>query len=255
MTLNNLPMKGRIEETLYKDHQIFLYLPPSWTMENSKHYPAILVQDGDQAVKFLPSIVEELETLWSYGKGQELMIAMVLPVNRLSEYTPWPARAMDSRFPDFEGKGNAYLFYLEKELLPWLEESYKAELSNISLLGYSLGGLINIYALTIQNCWNHVAGICSSFWYDGWISYLENIKTVSKKGCIYLHYGVSEGKGKSGPMENAPLFARKTSQLLKEIFHCDVTITSDPGGHHSRVKQRYLNGILWLHKQISATCE
>lgn len=251
MNLTHLPMSGRMEETLFKNHQIFLYLPPSWTPENSTQFPAILVQDGDQAVKFLPSIIEEFETLWKNGKGQEVILAMIFPINRLSEYTPWPSRAMDSRFPDFEGKGNEYLVYLEKELLPWLGENYNADLNDISLLGYSLGGLINIYSLTIQNCWNHVAGICSSFWYDGWITYLKNSKSVAHKGSVYLHYGISEGKGKSGPMENAPLFARETGQLLKD-FQCDVTITSDSGGHHSHTKKRYLEGLSWLHEQISA---
>ncbi|WP_313072715.1 alpha/beta hydrolase [Lacrimispora sp.] len=242
-----------IIEAQWENHKIIIYLPPSWNKQESTTYPAILVQDGDQALKAVTPVLSELEKLWKDEKGREFILAMICPLDRLSEYTPWPAHAMSSRFPDFKGKGNEYLASLETQLLPWLSENYKVDLKNVSLLGYSLGGLISVYALTIQICWRHVAGICSSFWYDGWMSWIES-KNISKDLIsLSLHYGTGEGSGKSGPMERAAEYAEKTGELLSQRWPGKVTVTKDDGGHHSFAGERYRNGLLWLNEQIGSS--
>lgn len=239
-----------IVEAQWENHKIIIYLPPSWNRQERKTYPAILVQDGDQALKAITPVFSELEELWRNEKGREFILVMICPLDRLSEYTPWPAHAMSSRFPDFKGKGNEYLASLETQLLPWLSENYKVDPENVSLLGYSLGGLISVYALTIQDCWRHVAGICSSFWYDGWMSWIES-KDISKDLIsLSLHYGTGEGSGKSGPMERAAEYAEKTGELLSQRWPGKVTVTKDDGGHHSFAGERYRNGLLWLNEQI-----
>lgn len=239
-----------IIETQWDDRKIYIYLPQAWKQNESKTYPAILVQDGDQAMKALVPVLDELEALWKENKGREFILVMICPLDRLSEYTPWPAKAMATRFPDFKGKGDEYLKSLETNLLPWLLEHYRVDLDNVSLLGYSLGGLINVYALTIQDCWRHVAGICSSFWYDGWMSWLEGNSIGKGPDSIYLHYGTKEGKGKSGPMEHAARYAEETGQLLSQMLPGKVTVSNDEGGHHSLAGERYRNGLLWLNEEI-----
>ncbi|WP_394524931.1 alpha/beta hydrolase [Lacrimispora sp. JR3] len=239
-------------ETQWDNHKLYVYLPPSWEKDKKRTYPTILVQDGDQARKALAPMKKELEALWSKGTGREFILVMICPVDRLSEYTPWPGPAMSPRFPDFKGNGNQYLESLKTSLLPWLCKTYQTDIRNVSMLGYSLGGLIGVYALTIQNCWRHVAGICSSFWYHDWISYLERNSISEETRSIYLHYGTEEGKGKTGPMEKAAEHAAKTGQLLIEKFSGKVTITTDQGGHHSYADQRYRNGLLWLNEEIGA---
>lgn len=242
-----------IVEAQWKNHKIIIYLPPSWNRQENKTYPTVLVQDGDQALKAVTPVLSELEELWRDKKGKEFILVMICPLDRLSEYTPWPAHAMSSRFPDFKGTGNEYLASLETQLLPWLSEKYKADPENVSLLGYSLGGLISVYALTIQDCWRHVAGICSSFWYDGWMSWIES-KDISKDLIsLSLHYGTGEGKGKSGPMERAAEYAEKTGELLSQRLPGKVTVTKDEGGHHSFAGERYRNGLLWLNEQIGSS--
>ncbi len=252
MNSENKEGKSPIIERQWENHKIYLYLPPSWNKDESQTYPTILVHDGDQALKALTPMLGELESLWSNGTGREFILVMICPLDRLSEYTPWPAEAMSSRFPDFKGAGNQYLESLQTSLLPWLTESYKSDVHNISMLGYSLGGLIGMYAVTIQNCWRHMAGICSSFWYNDWISYLENSSINEETQSVYLHYGTEEGKGKSGPMEKAAEYAAKTEQLLTQKLPGKVTITQDHGGHHTFADQRFRNGLLWLNEEIGA---
>ena len=250
MILEYKEEKHPIIETQWKNHNIYLYLPPSWKKNENRAYPTILVQDGDQALKAITPLLEELEKLWARGTGREFILVMICPLDRLSEYTPWPASAMSPRFPDFKGRGNEYLKSLETGLLPWLYENYKTDIKDVSLLGYSLGGLISVYALTIQNCWCHVAGICSSFWYDGWYSYLEGSSISEALKSVYLHYGTQEGKGKSGSMEKAAEYGEKTGRLLTARLPGKVRVTQDDGGHHSFADKRYRNGLLWLNDQI-----
>jgi predicted alpha/beta superfamily hydrolase len=237
-------------EAQWENHKVIIYLPPSWNKEESKTYPAVLVQDGDQALKAITPVISELEVLWRKEKGREFVLVMICPLDRLSEYTPWPAHAMSSRFPDFKGMGNEYLAALESQLLPWLSINYKVDSKDVSLLGYSLGGLISVYALTIQDCWRHVAGICSSFWYDGWMSWIESNEISKDLISLSLHYGTGEGKGKSGPMERAAEYAEKTGQLLSQRLPGKVVVTKDDGGHHSFAGERYRNGLIWLNEQI-----
>lgn len=252
MNLEKTEGKSPIIETQWNNHTIYLYLPPSWEKNGTRTYPTVLVQDGDQALKALAPMVAELEDRWSNGQGREFILAMICPLDRLSEYTPWPSPAMSPRFPDFKGYGNQYLDSLYTGLLPWLSKTCQTDMQNVSMLGYSLGGLIGVYALTVQNCWRHMAGICSSFWYNGWISYLENNSISERTRSIYLHYGTEEGKGKSGPMEKAAEYAAKTGRLLAEKFPGKLTITTDNGGHHTFADQRLRNGLLWLNEEIGA---
>jgi len=240
-------------EAQWENHKIITYLPPSWKSHETRVYPAILVQDGDQALKAVTPVLAELEELWKKEKGREFILVMICPLDRLSEYTPWPAHAMSSRFPDFKGMGNEYLASLETQLLPWLSKNYKVDSENVSLLGYSLGGLISVYALTIQDCWRHAAGICSSFWYDGWMSWIESKDLSKDLISLFLHYGTGEGKGKSGPMERAAEYSEKTGELLSQRLPGKVTVTKDEGGHHSFAIQRYRNGLLWLNEQIGSS--
>ncbi|WP_143319861.1 alpha/beta hydrolase-fold protein [Clostridium sp. HBUAS56010] len=250
MNSKNTEKEPSIMETQWEDHKLYLYLPRSWDKNREQKYPVVLVQDGDQAYKALSPVISELETLWQKGIGREFIMVMICPVDRLSEYTPWRAPAMSSRFPDFSGEGSQYLESLRNRLLPWLCETYQADIHNSSMLGYSLGGLIGIYALTIQNCWRHVAGICSSFWYSNWSEYLENSSLSKETRSIYLHYGEGEGKGKSGPMKKAKEYAEQTAQFLESKFPGKVTVTKDHGGHHTFADQRFKNGLLWLNKEI-----
>ena len=177
------------------------------------------------------------------------MLVFLYSEDRLGEYTPWPSAALNRRFPDFSGRGEAYLDELKENCVPWLVREWGADADELSLMGYSLGGLISIYALTRQTCWKRAVSLCGSFWYEGWLNYLGNHHPLTNAE-ILLHYGKREGFGKQSRMESATLCARSTAQLLTEA--CQVTLTYDNGGHHDYIRQRYEAGLMWLLASIQS---
>lgn len=76
----------------------------------------------------------------------------------------------------FSGGGEGYLKFLTDTALPYLEERFgaPAEPENCALLGYSLGGLFALWALTKTEKFGAGASLSGSLWYPQFLKYLEN---------------------------------------------------------------------------------
>ena len=51
-------------------------------------------------------------------------IFMILSTDRLCDYTPWKASALSSRFPDFAGRADEYLDWMQTKALPNLQNQF-----------------------------------------------------------------------------------------------------------------------------------
>lgn len=234
-------MGRRLVDTVCGTRRVVLSLPGGWSAAAGS-WPAVLLQDGAEAAALFSG--EELEALFPGPRPP--VLAFLYAGDRLAEYTPWPAAAMSSRFPDFPGRGGAYLMELERVCLPWLEAEWGVDRTRCSLLGYSIGGLICTYALTVQTCWRSVASLCGSFWYEGWLAYLAAHPPLRRDAAVLLHYGTGEGTGKTTRMRDAAACAQETGAYLVRRLPGRVRLTWDKGGHHSFVKARYAAALRWL---------
>lgn len=134
----------------YLNQNVFLelFLPPSFKDKTIGHFPVLFFNDGQdlKAVR----VLETLEYLYLEEKIAEIIVVGIYPNDRMEEYGT-------ANRPDYKNRGVKaanYQLFIIQELMPLLEERYKASRHELdrAFAGFSLGGLS---ALDIV--WNHPA--------------------------------------------------------------------------------------------------
>jgi len=131
-----------------QEYELHILLPGGYR-NNEKKYPVVYLMDAQWDFPLLKSIYGQ-----QYYDGfiPELIIVGVTwggknpnPDSlRVRDYTP----TNDGRIQS--GGADRFLSFMRNELFPFMENNYRADASNRSIMGCSLGGLITLYALFTQ---------------------------------------------------------------------------------------------------------
>jgi predicted alpha/beta superfamily hydrolase len=130
-----------------RSYDIYVRLPDEYEQHQAKKYPVLYVLDGQWDFKLLDSIYGGL---YHDGFVPEMII---IGITYSGDHPDYGAlRAMDYtpvRDVFFGGSGDAPRFFafLKEELLPFIEENYRADPSQRVLMGSSFGGTFTLYAL------------------------------------------------------------------------------------------------------------
>ncbi|MGI4831859.1 MAG: alpha/beta hydrolase [Janthinobacterium lividum] len=129
-------------------YDLYVHLPAGYAAATATtKYPVLYVVDGDN--DFAPTL-EYLGLLMAeYHIPEPLVVAIGdggpigSPGNkRTRDFTPTPTAAQPE-----SGGAPAFLEFIEQELLPFVESTYRADPAQRSYYGYSLGGLLGTYIL------------------------------------------------------------------------------------------------------------
>ncbi len=129
-----------------------VYLPPSYQSTPNKKYIVAYVLDGDKS-KFheVSGIVQSMNSI-QHLKMQipELIVVGIENTNRTRDFTPthslnYLEQENIAAFSS-SGKANDFMKFLEKELMPKIDSTYRTLSKNI-VIGHSFGGLFAIHAL------------------------------------------------------------------------------------------------------------
>ena len=244
-------MKGRILKITAFVREIFIYLPNGYDKSN-KNYPVIYAHDGDKFIEFLGKIIDEIEEGFENNVLEEHIIVGVTPIDRLNEYTPWPAKANHEKFHDFDGKGDDYLDFLIKDLQPYIEKEFKVKSnkSDRKIIGHSLGALISLYSAFRNNNYSKIASMCASQWYINWIQFIEKENLINDDFKLLIIAGRKEGQGKSTLQKDMPKFSKLSYEIFKNrIGEQNVDIVWDDYGHHENILNRYKIALEFLLKR------
>ena len=113
-------------------------LPPDYDTNPKRHYPLLLLLDGQ---RYGDVVASNARFLAEVGEIPQHIIVAVDSGNRMRDFTP-----TDS--PDWEGDGGGEFFlnFLSRELLPTIERDFRIERPHI-IWGHSLAGLFVFYTL------------------------------------------------------------------------------------------------------------
>ena len=241
-------MKGSIIEEKFEDRQLYIYLPENYDTF-SLRYPVVYIHDGDEMVKFKKEFFQKVEE-----NGLEFIGVMIVPKNRFDEYTPWYSEALNSKYPDFQGKGDEYLDFIVNKIKPFIDVKYNTKIGveDTCIMGASLGGIISIYGLiAYPETFGKVISISGSFWYKDMLSFLENTNMNLKDKKIFLSVGDNEDKHKVSPetsMIESNLDAYKIlkSKELGDNLHFEL----DEHSKHSMACfiPNFVDGLVWILK-------
>lgn len=147
-----------------QDYTISIWLPDSYT-HAQKTYPVVYLLDGN----FSFGLATDTTHLLIFGQEvpEVMLVGIGYPIqsyddwitHRTRDYTPtqsyddWVTHRTRDYTPttvvDTPGSGGAaqFLSFIETELLPFVESTYRTDPTDRTLWGYSLGGLFVLYAL------------------------------------------------------------------------------------------------------------
>lgn len=248
-------MKGSIVKDRCGEHALHLYLPPSYST-GSFRYPVMYVQDGMEL--FDPSlcqVLEQLEKLFAEGRLPELILVGVVPNNRLHEYTPWYAKAISNqRFQeDFHGEGGEYLAFLVKACKPYIDSKYRTETApeHTGIIGFSLGGLISMYAAySHPDVFHKIGSISGSYWYEGMVDFMKQKKMYQPALRIYMDVGTEEGSKRTTIQKEMVPLTFEAHRILSEsgFTQEQLTLLVEKGADHllSYASGRFAGALQWL---------
>ena len=132
---------------LARDLALTIWLPPSYESSDAT-FPVLYVLDAPMTFAFaaqgalITTFDEAMPEVLVVGVGEHLTSAYEWGANRARDYAP-------RQVPDDPTSGHAAAFFdaLQQEIVPLVEGRYRAQPSDRTLWGHSLGGAFAIYAL------------------------------------------------------------------------------------------------------------
>ena len=183
LTLNEHVISSKI---LNEEQKISVYLPEAYGEDPDHRYPVIYALDGKYYKKMVSAVIAHFYSEWLIP---ETIVVTIDNENRIRDYTPSPHPTADVP----SGKADAFLDYMEKELIPFVDSNYQTSEFRI-LEGHSLGGLFSLYTVQARPelFTAHYAFSPSLHWGDNKtvdkiIAYLSSRKSLEQ--FIYMNLG------------------------------------------------------------------
>jgi hypothetical protein len=132
-------------EVLGEERTILVRTPAGYEAGNQR-YPVLYMTDGDAHIGHTGATVQFLSR---NGRMSELIVVGIANTDRTRDLSPTHVKTTNPdgklQFPT-SGGGDKFLKFIETELIPEIEKSYRVQPYRI-LAGHSLGGLFAVHAM------------------------------------------------------------------------------------------------------------
>lgn len=147
---------------LGEDREILIHIPNSnggSKIKDRGNYPVIYLLDGDDNFNSVVSITEHMEET---SLAPPIIVVGIVHSNRMSELTT----GSDEEFKGFVGKGENFMSFVEKELIPHIDSTYPTT-SYKTFIGHSVGGLTVINTLLHKpDLFNSYVSLDGALWWN-----------------------------------------------------------------------------------------
>ena len=131
-------------------------------------YPVLYLLDGPGHFHAVTGL---LNNLGQNAIVPKMVVVAIPNTDRTRDLTPTHVDEMfgDSAFAKTSGGGEKFLEFMEKELIPYVEEKYPVT-GYRTFVGHSFGGLTAVYALySHPELFSNYVAIDPSMWWDDWV--------------------------------------------------------------------------------------
>ena len=235
---------------LGEDRAVLVRWPKNYHITDKK-YPILILLDAEF---FFYQAIAAVEFLSECGYIStkpipEMIIVGVVNIDRNRDYTPTfaPKQREVLEFPT-SGKAEEFLEFLEKELIPLVDEKYRTHPFRI-LAGWSLGGLLTIHSFLYHSeLFSAYLAISPSLWWDEDL-YVERTKSLLSQGKVsdkplIVSIGSLEG-GDIGRSVRDGFIPLLTSQLKKSSRFKAVELPQED--HNFGPYKAFLAGLRALY--------
>ena len=186
---------------------------------------------------------------WDALKEPRFAMVVALGMDWFDDLTPWPAPNVYDLMPPFGGKADALLAYFENELVPQAESILGTPVHR-GILGFSLGGLLAVYAFYKSELFTLIGGTCASIWYDGFTDWMCARKPLPQKGSVYFCIGDREHLTKYERMSVTGECMRRATDVLAAQGY-SVLFELLPGDHLEYLAERTQRTLDWLMEETA----
>lgn len=137
-------------EILSEEREYWISLPETYhnKYQTYKRYPVLILLDGHVHFKSSTGIVQFMSRAKNGSRQMpEMIVIGIMNVNRERDFTP---DKIITRRKNSTGGGDNFLAFLEQELIPQIDKTYRT-IPYRMLFGHSLGGLIAAHAYLKKN--------------------------------------------------------------------------------------------------------
>jgi predicted alpha/beta superfamily hydrolase len=228
---------------LGQTYQLLIAVPRGYA-ESKRAYPVLYVLDGwhfplvaaladysDSSKTMPPMIVVNV----SYGRAKNVMDL------RERDLTPTSVAGNPHC-----GGADRFLAFMERELIPYIDRTYRTDPSDRALLGHSYGGLFAMYALLHRpQLFQRVVSASSTFgWDNGYL--LKAAPGLLNGRTFHTRLDLSAADKNDNTKEDRALF-----NILEKIKPAglDYRFTIYPGQNHNSVRPfSFASGLAWVYR-------
>lgn len=238
-------MEHRIEELQIAGFCCRLYLPPDYGGDTQR-YPTMYVNGEIPLEGILTNLVKS-------GVQTDFILLSIKPKNWNDDFTPWAAPAFRAGEEAPQGRADAYLSCLTKEIKPYMDAHYrtKPEPQYTALFGYSLGGLTAVYALYKTDVFGAAASLSGSLWFDDFCEWMEGEKPLRTDLRVYLSLGKKESRSKNPRMAKVAECTQRAKKILAVQLKKPVHFDWNEGGHFHDIEGRFAKAVMWWMEALS----
>ena len=166
-----------------------------------------------------------------------------------SSFSPWAAQKQGKNLGPFSGGGPQFLQMMEQSVIPAIDRMYRtvATPENRILAGYSLAGLLTLYALYNSKYFSRYACMSGSLWFPHWIEYIQTHTPAVLSPYIYLSLGKKEKESRNPVMATVE---DRTQQTIEALAPYIPFFEATEGGHFNNIQQRIVKGLIHSIQQF-----
>lgn len=173
------------------------------------------------------------------------IMIFITGLNWDTDMAPWYCPPCGPTDTPCYGGADAYLKILTEQIVPEAEKRIGIHPERRILGGYSLAGLFADYALYHTDLFDETVICSGSFWFPGYISYVQNHSMCVQMKKMYFSLGREECHT---PFE---LFnsVQTNTEALVELYrqkNLDITFVMEPGNHYTDPSGRMARGLAWM---------
>lgn len=243
-------MMIEMQQLEVEGRRLTVFLPPSYAL-SGRRYPVVYLHDG---AKLMMSTLNYMYRLFREGLLAEVIVVGVESEARNDEYTPWPANAATEGKEPFGGLGANYVNELADVIKPEIDRLFRTvqDARSTGLVGYSLGGLITLYAAFRRpDAFGNFGMLSPSTWYEGMLEYVEQHSLQNREIRMYISLGNREGIYKSNIQQNAVANTlqvhHRLSEQLQETSRLRLDILDDATHDLVFMARQFPEALRWMY--------
>ena len=214
-----------------------------------KHITLFGAVDKPLPIVYLHTFRQEGERVWQQCQRmgtRQFVLAEISDLNWDEDMSPWSMDGEPFHEESIIGKAGEWLEVLLTDVIPQVEK--QVQVTRRYLAGYSLAGLFALWSIYHTDSFDGIVSGSGSFWYPGFIDYVQLHQPVRFPEAIYFSLGDQESKTRKVLLSGVENNTRWLCGYYQRN-NVNTVFQLNNGNHYMQSDWRIAKGIQWILRQ------